>query len=141
MRYLLDEGNTALWVSSAAIVVWVIQYSKLAPWWRNFIGISIVGLAVCLLLVYIPSLLALAWPAQFAHFATARWYTWLAIIIVNLTALFMVTRIVTWDYIRRQRNGAKSVLLPSEWAVQVAELQAEVERLRERLGENGLTQA
>lgn len=132
MRYLLDEGNAALWLSSAAIVFWIIQYSALARWWRNFLGVTIVGLAFCLLLVYVPSLLALAWPAEFAGFASTRWYQDLAVGIVNATAIFMVTRIMMWEYVRRRRA---KYLLPSELAAKVASLEAEVAALRSRLGE------
>lgn len=130
---MLDEGDAALWWSSAVIVAWVVQYSVLAEWWRNLIGITIVGLAICLLLVYIPSLMALAWPEQFATFAQTVWYKWLAIVIVNATAVFMTTRIWAWEQVRRRRGVTP--LLPSDQAKRIAELETENAGLRQQIEE------
>ena len=43
MRVLQDAGDACLWASSVMIVAWVIQYSVLAPWWDNPIGITIIN--------------------------------------------------------------------------------------------------
>lgn len=129
MRYVLDEGNAALWLSSLAVVLWVVQYSILARWWRNPIGITIVGLATCLLVIYIPSLMALALPAQFAGFASTTWYQWLAVIIVNATAVFMIARIVTWERLRRHRRD----VFPQNAIERIEELEAENAALRAQL--------
>lgn len=133
VRLLADIGDFCLWASSAMIVIFVVQYSLLAKWWANFIGITIVGEALALLAIYIPSLMGLADPAAFAHFAQARWYLYLTVGIVVGTTLFLGTRIVTWEYVRRQRGG--SPLLPGDQAARIAELEAEVAGLRERLGD------
>lgn len=143
MRYWLDEGDAALWLASAAIVIWLIQYTMIVDWWRNspgsrgtrFVGITIAGLAICLLLVYIPSLLALAWPAKFAGFAATTWYHVLALVIVNATVVFMLTRIATWEYLRRQRRRGVPSTLPRDLVKRVDELEAENAELRERLGQ------
>ena len=134
-RLLDDIGNFCLWVSSAMIVIWVIQYSLLAKWWRNFIGISIVGLALCLLAIYIPSLMALADPVDYANFATTRWYLWLTVGIVIATMAFLGTRIITWEVIRRRRDHGRRVLLPAELMRRITELEAENACLQRRLGE------
>lgn len=118
IRILDDIGDTGLWVSGVGIVIWIIQYSILAKWWKNFIGITMVGEALALLLIYIPSLMALVDPVQFMSFSQTHWYLWLSTGIVVATALFIITRIVTWDYIRRQRG---KYALTAE--TQVAELQ------------------
>jgi hypothetical protein len=106
---LTDIGNVCLWGSAVLIVAFVVQYTTLAAWWRSPIGITIVGLDLCILAIYIPSLLALADPGDFARFATTRWYTLLAVGIVVATFLFGATRIITWEYLRRKRRH----LLPS----------------------------
>lgn len=130
-----DIGNVCIWATSIGIAVWVIQYSLLAKWWRNTIGITMVGNALCILAIYIPSLMALADPADYVHFAAARWYLWLAVVIVVATAVFIITRIVTWEVIRRQRNGGRNALLPAEMAARITELQAERDELRRQLDE------
>ena len=127
MRVLQDAGDACLWASSVMIVAWVIQYSVLAPWWDNPIGITIVGEALCLLAIFVPSLLALADPAAFATFAQQTWYTYLTIGVVAATAVFLGTRIVTWELIRRRRGTAG---LPNGMAARITELETENARLR-----------
>lgn len=106
IRTLEDVGNVALFISFIGIAVWVIQYSMLAKWWKNFIGITLVGEAVAIFLIYLPSVMGLIDPARFEMFAQTRWYLWLSFFIVTGTATFIVTRIVTWEMIRRQRPAA-----------------------------------
>ena len=103
IRALDDIGDFLLWGSSALLAVFVIQYSVMADWWRNAIGITIAGEALCLLAIFVPSLLALADPAGFARFATQTWYLLLSVGVVFLTFAFTLTRVVTWERIRRQR--------------------------------------
>lgn len=142
MRYWLDEGNICLWLSAVAIIVWLGQYTMLVDWWKNapgargtrWIGITIVGLALCLLVIYIPSLMALAWPGRFAGFASTTWYRILAVVIVNASAVFILTRVATWEYLRRQRT-VNGPTMPQELAGRLAELEAENAWLRERLAE------
>jgi hypothetical protein len=133
-HFLDDAGTAAIWAASIGIVIWIVQYSLLARWHRNFIGITMVGEALCILAIFIPSLMALADPADYAHFAQTTWYLWLSAGVVMATALFVFTRIATWEYIRRQR-GAKSALSPGEMAARMAALEAENISLRELLGE------
>jgi hypothetical protein len=123
---LSDFGDFCLWASSLLIVVWVVQYSVLARWWRHFIGITIVGLALCLLAIYIPNLLFLADPSDFGNFATTRWYQILAACIVGATTVFLATRIATWEFIRRQRQE----LLPSQMLARITELEAQLAECR-----------
>ena len=107
IRAFTDLGDVCIWASSVMIVIFVIQYSVLASWWRGAIGITIVGEALCLLAIYVPSLLALADPGDFAGFAQSTWYRLLAVGIVAATTVFMATRIITWELLRRRRalNG------------------------------------
>jgi hypothetical protein len=126
---LNDTGNAALWLSGAAIVIWIIQYSLLAAWWRTAIGVTLVGLAVCVLGIYIPSLMALADPQDFAGFAATTWYLYLTVGIVAASAGFLVTRIVTWERIRRHRYHGH-LMLPADLLIRIAELEAELEACR-----------
>jgi hypothetical protein len=93
-----------LFVSSIGIIIWIVQYSLLAKWWKNFIGITLVGEALALFLIYLPSDMALVNPQRFMSFAQTRWYLWLSAGVVVATALFIVTRIFTWESIRRKRG-------------------------------------
>ena len=126
-----DTGNAALWLSGAAICIWIVQYTFLAAWWRSAIGVTLVGLALVDLAIFIPSLMALADPQDFANFATTTWYLYLTVGIVIASAAFLVTRIVTWERIRRRRKAGEAVL-PAHMAARIAELEQELEELRAR---------
>ena len=132
MTHLLNDiGNAALWASGAAIIIWVVQYSLLAPWWRSAIGITLIGLALVDLAIYIPPLMALTDPADFTSFATTRWYLYLTVTIVVASAAFLVTRIAAWERIRRHRNDGKMVL-PAHMAARIRELEAQLADCLER---------
>lgn len=133
MRIATDVGNLCIWLSSAAIVIWIIQYTILANWYRHVIGITLVGFALVTLAIYIPSLIALADPADMANFASTTWYRWLAICIVVASAGFIITRIAAWERIRRRRH--EEPVLPAHMAERIAELEAENRRLRELLAD------
>lgn len=98
-----DVGNVFLWLASIFIVIWVVQYTILAPWWRDFVGVTMVGEALCLLAIFIPSLIQLADPHEV--FVGTRWYLYLSVFVVAFSCFFMGTRIVVWDRIRYSRNG------------------------------------
>jgi len=127
-RLLGDIGDTAIWVASIGIVIWVAQYTLLAKWWRSTIGVTMVGEALCILAIFIPTLMALAFPARYEHFAAARWYLYLSVGVVVASAVFILTRIFTWEYIRRQRGTR--VLSPAAMAQRITELETEVAALR-----------
>lgn len=132
---LTDTGNAALWLSGAAIIIFVVQYTLLARWWTTAIGISIVGLALVDLAIYIPPLMALADPHDFANFAATRWYLFLTVGIVVASAGFLVTRIVTWERIRRRRKHGGELALPAHMADRIRELEAQLAECQQRAGE------
>jgi len=131
MRVATDVGNLCLWLSSIALAVWIVQYSILAKWWKHIIGITLIGFALVDLAIFIPSLMALADPADFARFANTNWYRILAVCILVASSAFILTRITAWERIRRHRDP----VLPTHLEERIAELEAENARLRERLAE------
>jgi len=133
MRFATDVGNLCLWLSSAAIVIWVVQYSILAAWWKHAIGITLVGFALVDLAIFVPGLLALADPADFSRFANMTWYHWLAVCILVASTAFIITRITAWERIRQRRHDEPE--LPAHLKERLAELETENQRLRERLAE------
>ena len=108
IRVIGDVGNAAIWISSAGLVFWMVQYSLLAPWWRDSLGVTLIGEALIILLIYIPTLLALADPAGFTNFAQTRWYLYLTAAIVIGSMVFILTRIVVWERTRRRRKLGKA---------------------------------
>src|SRR5215472_10626806 len=131
MRVATDVGNLCLWLSSVALAVWIIQYSVLAKWWTSVIGITLIGFALVDLAIYVPSLIALADPADMANFASTTWYHWLAICIVVSSAAFIITRITAWERIRRRRGDGRPVL-PAHMAARIRELEQQLAECQER---------
>lgn len=103
-HFLTDVGNFCLWGTAIALLIWIIQYSLMEDWWRNAIGIRLVGLAVCVIAIYIPSMMALADPRAFASFGSTLWYHWLVVGILVATFSFATLGVITWDRIHRQQK-------------------------------------
>jgi hypothetical protein len=76
-----------------SITAFVLIYSKLAPWWRNPIGRTIVIKDILLTLVLIPSALSL-----FLHFSrlTSEVASWLDIVLLGSITPVMLWRIRIW---------------------------------------------
>lgn len=107
-RAFIDIGNVALWAASALCVIFLVQYAVQEPTlWRNPVGITIWGETLMILVIFAPSLLALADPA-FVHFGTAVWYQWLGLFTVVAVLGFMATRVVTWELVRRRANKIRN---------------------------------
>jgi hypothetical protein len=102
LHVFTDIGNAALWGASVLCLVFLAQYAVMEPtFWRNPVGGSIWGLTLMMLVIFIPSDLALADPA-FTGFGASVWYRWLAIFTVILVFAFMLTRVVAWEHVRRR---------------------------------------
>lgn len=108
-----DFGNFCLWAGTAALLSLSAGYAILARWGRRngtgrrvrptLEGVSIVGLALAIVIIYTPSLLALLRPGL-NGFATTDWYFWLAVATVIWVLVFAVTLNYCWDRVRRQRR-------------------------------------
>lgn len=112
-RVFADIGNACLWGGAAALLVLSGGYAVLARWGRRdgsgrrtrptLEGVSIVGLALGIVIIYAPSLLALVSPGL-NGFATKDWYFWLAVATVIWVLIFAVILNYCWDRVRRQRR-------------------------------------
>jgi len=72
---------------------WVAVYTKLAPWWRNPIGRTLVTKTTLIAVMFIPSILAL-----FFHFSRqgSRVAAWVDIALIGAVTPVMVWRTVVW---------------------------------------------
>jgi|SRR5262250_1156449 len=129
MRAAADIGNLCLWITAIAIVTWIIQYTWLTRGrnFRNIIGVSLVGFAVVTLAIYVLAILSLADPSDYSRFAGTHAYRWLATVILFSSSVFIITRIVAWEQMRRRGHATRS-----RAAARIAELEAENQLLRER---------
>lgn len=88
-----------------SIVAFVIQYTRLAKWWRSQIGRTIVAKDILLVLVLIPSILSL-----FISFSrlTSQVAAWVDIVLFGLVTPVMWWRTWVWEKIHRHggdQNG------------------------------------
>lgn len=81
-----------------SILVFVGQYTRLARWWRSPIGRTIVIKDILLVLVFIPSILAL-----FFHFGrrTSHIAAWVDVILIGAVTPVMCWRTWVWEKIHR----------------------------------------
>jgi hypothetical protein len=133
---LTDTGNAALWLATAAIVAWIIQYTWLTGGrsWRNTIGVTLIGEAFVILAIYVLALMSLADPADYARFAATIWYRWVATVIIFSSAAFIITRIAAWERIRRLRDAGEAVL-PAHMAARIKELERQLAECQQRAGD------
>jgi len=88
-----------------AILAFVGIYTKLAPWWRNVIGRSIVSFDLLLGMAFIPSTISLFW--KFNRL-TSYVAAWVDIGIFTLIAGAMVWRSVQWVRIHKDSGKEES---------------------------------
>jgi hypothetical protein len=84
--------------SVVSIVAFVAYYTKVAPWWRDPIGRTIVIKDLALILVLIPSILSI-----FLHFSRLSSYVaaWFDVASFALVPVIMCWRIVVWRKIHK----------------------------------------
>lgn len=128
IRTFHDIFNCALYISVTGIIIWVTQYTLTAPWWRNVIGITLIGFALVDLGIFLPPALALADPSGFSRYGEDTWYLVMITGVVVASAVFIVTRIVLWERLRRHPGR-----LPVDMMKRIAELEAENAALRQAL--------
>ena len=82
-----------------AIAGFVVQYWRLAPWWRNPIGRTIVTKDILLGCCLIPSIMSL-----FFHFSrlTSHVAAWIDVALFGLIAPVMIWRVIVWERIHKE---------------------------------------
>jgi hypothetical protein len=84
-----------------AILAFILDYSRLAPWYRNPIGRTIVTKDILLLVILIPGVLSLFF--EFNRL-TSRIAAWIDLVAFALIAPVMVWRIVVFERIHREKR-------------------------------------
>lgn len=93
-------SDIAIWFATIAVLIFLIRYTTLAPWWDNVVGITIVALDVALELVFIPSCLLLADP-HLSFFRTF-WWQWVDILAIFAIAGIALWRTIAWHIIGKR---------------------------------------
>ena len=84
----------------AAIFAFIGIYTKLAPWWKDVIGRSIVTFDILLGMAFIPSIVSLFWHI---NRLTSYVMAWIDVGIFTLIAATMIWRCLTW--VRVHKNS------------------------------------
>jgi hypothetical protein len=96
--------KTTLIAGAASFAAFIAIYTKLAPWWRDQLGRTIVIKTALLLAAYIPSILSLFFTFNRLSSHIAAWFD---VSIFALIAAVMGWRIVVWLKVYRTRKGSQ----------------------------------
>lgn len=86
-----------------SITAFVVTYTRLAPWWRNQIGRTLVIKDLLLILILIPSILSLYF--QFNRL-TSHVASWLDLVFLGALTPVMIWRIWIWIKFHRGESSA-----------------------------------
>lgn len=103
---ILLTFKVILIINEVAIISFIGIYTKLAKWWQNVIGRSIVILDGLLGLAFVPTILSL-----FFHFSrlSSVIAAWIDVGLFTLIAGTMISRCLTWIRIHRKGQEEESV--------------------------------
>lgn len=105
IRVVISIGTAAEWVVTVGAVVFIVQYTLYASWWRNYIGRSIVLADVCMLLIVLPNLISNIDPTALTPDQTI----YIAVLALLIACYVVLSRILGWEKIRRKRNTRKDL--------------------------------
>lgn len=108
-----DAVNGVIWASTVLVVLFVLQYTLAAPWWRDPVGRTVVAKDIALLFLLIPACILLVWPHALDIWAAAA----LELASLGGVAVVMVWRCIVWWKINPpwpfpHRNGQPRTHLP-----------------------------
>jgi hypothetical protein len=87
-----DAIDGVIWASTVLVLIFVVQYTLSAPWWRDPVGRTVVAKDICLLFLLIPACILLVWPHAFTPMEVAV----IDLISLGGVAVVMVWRCVVW---------------------------------------------
>jgi hypothetical protein len=88
-----------------SVLAFVVQYTRLAPWWRNEIGRTLVVKDILLILLLIPSLLSLFF--RFSRL-TSHVAAWTDIALIGALTPVMLWRIRVWHRVHNRKGAERA---------------------------------
>lgn len=104
---LSDASNIAIWLAAITVLIFLIRYTTLAPWWDNIVGSTIVILDICLELVFIPTCALLADP-NLAFFRTI-WWRGIEVLAIFVISGVAISRTIAWHIIGKRRQEKREL--------------------------------
>ena len=94
-------------VSIAAVcslIAWIAVYTRLAAWWRDPIGQTLVAKTALIAALLIPTILSL-----FFHFnrLTSHIAAWVDVVLIGLVSPVMIWRTAVWVHIHREGENPR----------------------------------
>lgn len=105
---LVQELKWSTFAATVAILLWIVQYTLSAPWWRDQVGWTIVLKDVFLLAILVPSCIAILWPSV----VSVKDLAYIEAVMLPAITLAMIIRMAIWFRIRKPwplRTPEKSV--------------------------------
>lgn len=101
---IIDFLRVAVFAVEFSVLLFIVQYTRLAPWWKDQIGRTIVLKDILLFLALIPTTLTL-----FFNFSRldSTVSAWIDIGIFFLIAVVMIWRTIVWQRIHDTGNVPK----------------------------------
>lgn len=90
-HWMIDALQVVLISGFCSLVMWVVVYTLLAPWWRNPIGRTLVAKTVLIAALLVPTTIGLYFP----HINHVAW-TWVDIVLIGLITPVMLWRTIVW---------------------------------------------
>lgn len=87
-----------------SITAWILDYSRMAPWWKNPIGRTLVIKAVLVAALLVPATLSLFFGL---NRLTSYVVAWVDIALIGLVTPVMLWRIVVFRMIHKKGRGRK----------------------------------
>lgn len=111
LNYFYHWGDISQWIAAVGLVSFLMMYTIFASWWKDPVGWVVNIFAVSLVLILIPSLMALADPSEFVHFANSTWYKVLETCNLTFLVAAAITGNVVWVYLHNKKKlpGEKDV--------------------------------
>lgn len=95
--WLLDAENGSVFSVTVAVFIFMVQWTLSSPWWKDHVGVTLVVKDLCLLVIFVPTCMMLAWPGVISPLTGA---------ILGFSSLVGITvamawRSIVWYRIRR----------------------------------------
>lgn len=97
--WLVLALKVVLIAAFCSLVLWIVVYTKISPWWRSPIGQTLVIKTGLLALLLVPSILSLFFDL---NRITSMAVGWIDAALIGLIAPVMVWRTVVWVRIHRE---------------------------------------
>lgn len=126
----MDVGDAGEWAATLLTIAFLVQYTMLAKWWRNFVGRSLVFLDISLLGVLIPACILLAKP-KWTRFFASNWYLTIECLVLAVVSFVMLSRMVGFGRLSSVQRTEEDPVITYDVKGLIEDLQTRVAALEQ----------